>query len=290
MCDGDRMERLPDDLAHAYLALLAVDAQPGASDAAVLQRLHSAHLARVPFETLDIVRGRPPGIDPVGSVRRIVDGRGGYCYHLNGAFSTLLFWLGFDVTRHVAGVQRRGEAAPGPNASHLGLTVRTSDGREWLVDVGLGDGPSEPLELVEGEHRQDGEWFRLGPSSYDSDGWRFDHDPRGFVAGFDMASGSAVVDDFAGMHAALSSESHFARILTAQRRVRSRVEILRGCVLTERSPHGTRVTEISDGDSWWDVLTGHFGLAYGDVPRDERRLLWTQALAVHEASKARRSG
>ena len=45
----------------------------------------SAHLERVPYETLDIVLGKPPGIDPLASARRILGGRGGYCYHLNGA-------------------------------------------------------------------------------------------------------------------------------------------------------------------------------------------------------------
>jgi len=44
------------------------------------------------------------GIDPLGSARRILGGRGGYCYHLNGAFSALLAWLGVDVSRHLAGV------------------------------------------------------------------------------------------------------------------------------------------------------------------------------------------
>ncbi len=110
MTDG----RLPDDLARAYLDRLGVDVVPGDVQARDLARLQLAHVERLPYETVEIVLGRPPGIDPVASARRVVGGRGGYCFHMNGAFSALLAWLGVDVTRHVAGVQRRGDDAPGP--------------------------------------------------------------------------------------------------------------------------------------------------------------------------------
>ena len=90
------MERLTDNVAQAYLDLLGIDVRPGAVDADALRALQSAHVARVPYETVDIVRGRPPGIAPLASVERILAGRGGYCYHLNGALSTLLAWLHVD--------------------------------------------------------------------------------------------------------------------------------------------------------------------------------------------------
>lgn len=280
------MERLPDDLAHAYLDLLELDVEPGSVDAGTLKALQVAHVARVPYETLDIVRGRPPGIEPIDSVRRVLRRRGGYCYHLNGAFSSLLAWLGVDVTRHVAGVQGRGREAPGPNANHLGLTARTPDGREWLVDAGLGDGPAEPLPLIAGEHPQDGYRYRLGVSTAGTGAWRFDHDPRGGFVGFDVAAGPATIDDFRAMHAALSTESGFTRTVTAQRRVGSRVEVLRGCAFTETTPEGASVVEIVEHLDWWDVLTEHFGLAYADVPHDERHALWERTLADHRAWRA----
>jgi len=106
------VERLPDHVARAYLDLLGIDALPGAVDADALRALQSAHVARVPYETVDIVRGRPPGIAPLASVKRVLAGRGGYCYHLNGAFSALLAWLDVDVTLHISGVQGRGQEAP----------------------------------------------------------------------------------------------------------------------------------------------------------------------------------
>ena len=121
------VEPLPDDVALAYLELLELDLRPGAVDVIALGRLQRAHVERVPYETLDIVLGRPPDIDPQASARRILGGRSGYCYHLNGAFSALLAWLGVDVTRHLAGVHGgRVSEPPGPDGNHLGVTVRTN--------------------------------------------------------------------------------------------------------------------------------------------------------------------
>lgn len=283
-------ERLPDDLAEAYLAVLEVDAVRGGVDEATLYRLQAAHVGRVPYETLDIVLGRPPGIDPIDSVRRIVGGRGGYCYHLNGAFSALLGWLGVDVTRHVAGVQRRGDDASGPNGNHLGLTARTQDGRAWLVDVGLGDGPAEPLPLAIGVHVQRSHRYRLARSTHEKDGWRFEHDPTGSFEGFDMESGTAEIGDFAPMHAHLSTESGFARTVTAQRRVDDRIEILRGCVFTEATGAELRTREIADPADWWALVIDRFRLAYGDLARDRRAALWQQVRADHETWKAIQPG
>ncbi len=282
------MENLPDRLARAYLELLGCDLRPGGVDADALRALQSAHVAAVPYETLDIVRGRAPGIDPLESVKRVVAGRGGYCYHLNGAFSALLTWLQVDVTRHVAGVQGRGQDRPGANANHLGLTARTADGREWLVDVGLGDGPAEPLALVAGEHEQLGFRYRLTRPDFAGSDWRFDHDPRGSFEGFDVAVAPAGMGDFAAMHAFLSTESGFARTITAQRRVEGRVEVLRGCVYTETTLDDSTVTEVTDPDAWWDIVITHFGLDYDDVPVDERKALWDRTLEAHRVWRAER--
>lgn len=276
-------EQLPDELAVAYLELLGLELEPGTVDAAALARLHAANLAHVPYETIDIVRGHPPTIDPVASVRRIVGGRGGYCYHLNGAFSALLGWLRVDVTRHLAGVQRRGDEAPGANGNHLGLTARTADGREWLVDVGTSDGPARPLPLIAGEHRVLGYSYRLRRSSVGTAAWRFDHDDTGSFAGFDMESRVARMDEFAAMHARLATQSHFARTVVVGRRTDDRLESLRGCTFTERTPLGVSTSELADSNAWWDVVLDHFGLAYRDLSAAERSALWSKVIADHEA-------
>ncbi len=93
-------------------------------------------------------------VDPYESARRVVaTGRGGYCFHLNGALSVLLAALGFDVRWHRGGVSDGGEPNPfEPFANHLALTVHglpTPDAPDgvWFVDAGLGDALYEPIPL-----------------------------------------------------------------------------------------------------------------------------------------------
>src|SRR5258705_13620241 len=100
----------------AYLARLGLAqsgpgrlSPPSAEGLAMLQR---AHLQHVPYENLDIQLGRPTTINPYESTARILSGRGGYCYHLNGAFSLLLSALGYAVRWHIAGVQTADAQGP----------------------------------------------------------------------------------------------------------------------------------------------------------------------------------
>jgi N-hydroxyarylamine O-acetyltransferase len=278
-------EGLPDALAYAYLDRLGVDVTRGEVDATMLAAILRAQTTRVPYENVDIYRGSPPGIEPVSCVERVVSGRGGYCYHQNGALYLLLRWLAVDATRHVSGVQMRSGAAPGLNANHMGISVRTPDGAEWLVDAGLGDGPAAPLALTWGEHEQDGFTYRLGPSEVDPDGWRFEHDPRLSFIGADFARAIATTDAFRAMHAELSVDptSPFVRQVTVQRRVDGGVEILRGCVHSVVRADGVESRDLATEDDWWELVIDHVGLAYGDVPREERAEVWARIRESHEA-------
>jgi N-hydroxyarylamine O-acetyltransferase len=268
----------------SYLEKLGVDVRPGEVDAAKLSELQRAHLAAVPYENVDIVLGQPPGIASLDCVRRILGGRGGYCYHLNGGFSALLEWLEVDVTRHPAGVQGRGAAEPpGANGNHLGLTVRLGDGTDWLVDTGLGDGPAEPVPLAAGRYEQHGDVFELGPSPLAEGGWRFDHDPRGSWFLFDLAPSKAVTADFASMHTKLSTspDSGFVRTVAVMRRNGGRVEILRGCIFSERLGDDLREQEVETSADWWGIVNDGFGLDYHDVPRRARDELWGRIRRAH---------
>jgi N-hydroxyarylamine O-acetyltransferase len=279
-------ERLDDALAAAYLERLGVDVRPGEVDARALARLQRAHLEAVPYENIDIIRGQPPGIEPLACVRRVLAGRGGYCYHLNGAFSALLDWLRVDFTKHLAGVQgRAAPEPPGANGNHLGLTARVEgEGGEWLVDVGLGDGPAEPVPLAFGVHEQDGHRYSLEPSPLAAGGWRFHHDPRGSWFLFDVAPGPVTTDAFQRMHVKLSTspESGFVRTPAAMRRGADGVQILRGCVLTEREGTETRTRDVESADEWWGLIIDRIGLAYGDVGREERDEVWRRVRATHD--------
>ena len=248
--------------------------------------LHRAHVERVAYETVDLVLGRPPDIDPAVSAERIASGRGGYCFTLNGGFSWLLARLGYDVQRHVAGVFRSGADTGGADASHLGLTVRGLPSADcpdgvWLVDVALGDALHDPMPLRWGEHRQGPFTYRLGPSPAQAGGWRLGHSPGGSFAGADFAPSVAGMEAFADMHRYLSSDpaSGFVQKVTAQLRDAGGADILRGRVMTRWDAAGVARRDV-EADEWWTLLTQHFGLAIDPADRDA---LWAKVAAGHDA-------
>lgn len=125
-----------------YLDRIGFRGSP-AVDLESLEALQRAHMTAVPFENLDVYRGASVDTDVERSLRKIVeDGRGGWCFELNGAFAALLEALGFAVTRLGAAVLLAG---PTDIVDHLCLEVRLSE--PYLVDVGFGDGFCRPLAV-----------------------------------------------------------------------------------------------------------------------------------------------
>lgn len=109
--------------------------------------LHKQHLFNIPFENLDIHYGKKIILDKNKLFDKIIlNGRGGYCYELNGLFYFLLKELGFNVKMHSARVNN-GKQAWGKEFDHLVLTVDMED--LWLVDVGFGDNFIEPLRVFD---------------------------------------------------------------------------------------------------------------------------------------------
>ena len=71
---------IEDYLAHIGASVAAPPSLEALAD------LQARHLERVVFENLEIQRGRRTTVDYAESAARIVKrGRGGYCFHLNGA-------------------------------------------------------------------------------------------------------------------------------------------------------------------------------------------------------------
>ncbi|MFF5078127.1 arylamine N-acetyltransferase [Actinoplanes sp. NPDC000266] len=275
-----------------YLRRLGLDGRAGRSPSIeALTELHRAHAERVPYESLEIWLGRPTTVDPTESVDRIVRGRGGYCYHLNGAFSALLRALGFHVSRHVGGVQPTTGRPPGADANHLVLTVsglpsaEAPDGR-WLVDLGMGDGLHEPLPLVEGLHRQGPFTYGLRPSEAEPGGWRFDHDPRGGFLGMDFRAEAAEMTAFADKHQFLSTspESGFVRTATAQRRDAGGADVLRGLTLSRVSETVSRTALETPGD-YFAALADLFGLTLDEVSAAERAVMWRRLVEAKEGPR-----
>jgi N-hydroxyarylamine O-acetyltransferase len=272
----------------AYLARLGLDAEPPSVEG--LFRLHRAHAERVTYETLWIHLGERWGIGVAESVARIATrGRGGYCFHLNGAFSGLLRSLGYDVARHVGGVHGPAGPAEESMTNHLVLTVHglptdTNPDGSWYVDAGLGDALYEPVPLLAGQYRQDPFDFVLDETPGAIGDWHLTHDPAGGFAGMAWRSPTAEMDAFAERHAWLSTspDSGFVRVLTAQRRDASGVDILRGLSLKRIGDRASESTLTSRAELA-DVLGDLFGLDVSPVSDQAWDALWEGVHATHAA-------
>lgn len=257
-----------------------------------LRALHRAHAERVPYECLEIHLDRPTTVCPAESARRIVAGRGGYCFHLNGAFSALLRSLGYRVTRHVGGVQGNADPMAGANGNHLVLTVSGLPSAEspeggWLVDLGMGDGLHGPLPLVEGEHTDGPFRYGLRASEAEPGGWRFDHDPRGSFRGMDFRAGSARMSEFQERHVELttSPDSGFVRVATVARRDATGADVLRDLTLTRIGDVPAR-TVLPDEVTYFNALADIFGIV---LPGPDRALLWPRVFAAHQRWERKQS-
>jgi arylamine N-acetyltransferase len=274
----------------AYLAHLGLS-EPGPPSVSGLTALHRAQVERVPYENIDIQLGRPSTVDPIESAERIIrQRRGGYCFHLNGAFAELLRLIGYDVRWHLGGVQGLAVSAPvGATGNHLALTVHGLPTAEcpdgvWMVDAGLGDGPYEPMPLRTGRYHQGPFTYGLRPSDVVPGGWRFDHDTTGSFVGMDFSLAETGPADFAAEHEWLSTspESGFRRVLAVYRRDADGVDVLRGCVHLRIDGSGRRERAVDAPDEWYAALAEVFGLALTDVSPAEREDLWHRVRAAHQ--------
>jgi arylamine N-acetyltransferase len=265
-----------------------VGAEPPSVDGLI--RLHRAHVERVAYETLWIHLGERWGIGVDESVARVATRRrGGYCYHLNGAFGGLLRSLGYDVTRHVGGVHGPDGPTEDSMTNHLVLTVHglpsaANPGGDWYVDAGLGDALHEPLPLIAGDYRQGPFDFVLDETPGGVGDWHLRHDPAGGFAGMSWRSAPVGMDAFAQRHAWLSTspESGFVRVLTAQRRDASGVDILRGLTLRRIGDRASEATLTTRADLT-GVLGDLFGLDVSPVSDRAWDALWAGVQAAHVA-------
>lgn len=278
-----------DRLAAVYLERLGPDAEPPSVDG--LHRLHRAQVERVPYEVAWIHMGDLWTVDPAASLQRVAERRrGGYCFHVNGAFSRLLGALGYDVSLHIGGVHGPDGPSEEMMTNHLVLLVHglPSDDNPvgtWYVDAGLGDALHEPLPLVAGTYRQGPFEYRLESADLGFADWRFHHDARGSFAGMAFQSTPTTIDSFAARNEFLSTsaESGFTKVLTVQRRDESGVDILRGQVLTRIESAAGEGRTLETRREWFDALADVFGLPLDDVSSDQRDALWARVHAAHAA-------
>lgn len=150
------MPQLDSTAVDRYLERLDLDpaaVRASAPDLETLTRLQAAHIRTVPFENLSIVGdpseaglGEGVTLDVAHLYEKLVEReRGGYCFELNGLFTTLLDALGFEVHRAAAIVLGDDGEASIPANHH---TVVVALDRPYVADSGLG-GPqmARPVPL-----------------------------------------------------------------------------------------------------------------------------------------------
>jgi N-hydroxyarylamine O-acetyltransferase len=259
----------------AYLDRIGLARRP-APTLAGLTTLHNAHLQAVPYENLDVQLGRSVTIEVPQIYDKIVrNRRGGWCYEMNGIFGWALGELGFDVTRATGAVLRavRGEAAEG---NHLVLRVALPEGL-YLADVGFGDGPVDPIKIVEGPFESAG--FCFGVARVDASWWRLTNHPQGSAASFDFNLERADEARLASVCQLLqtSEQSPFVQNAVAQRHTSDGLILLRGRTLRRLTPLSQTDRLIADAGELVQVLASDFGL---ELP--EAATLWPKIVARHE--------
>ncbi len=284
--------RMDSELQTAYLRRLGLEAERPSVEA--LQRLHRRNVERIPYETMWLHAGEAWGIDPADSVQRIaLQGRGGYCYHLNGAFSELLRSLGYVVTRHAGGVHGPGGPDAESAGNHLVLTVSNLPSDEypsgiWYVDAGLGDALHEALPLAEGDYEQAP--FRLALEETD-DGigdWHLAHDPSGGFVGMSWTTAEADMAEFAAKHQWLSTspDSPFLAVAMAEHRDATGVDIIRGLVLSRIGDGAASMEPLTKRTDWFAALADGFDLRFDGVAPEALDHLWDGVVATHRAWEA----
>ena len=227
-----------------------------------LDALHLAHATRIPFENLDILLGRPVGLDLRSLQEKLVaGGRGGYCYEQNLLLAAALEAMGYRVRRLAARVRYRTDRIL-PRL-HMLLLVEV-DGARLIADAGFGlEGLLRPVPFEAGrESRQfawtyrvvevDGEWML---QSLRSGAWTN-------LYSFTLEPQTLADYELANFYSSVHPDSRFTRTLVVQLPgPEARLALRNLELITDRGADVS--TRMLKGDEeLLAVLAGTFGLRF----------------------------
>ncbi len=110
-----------------------------------LGRVQAAQAYSIPFETFDILMGRPIVLNYENLFTKLVkEKRGGYCYEVNALLYFALEAIGFKASLCLARLTDD-DGNVLPESVHMIIIVELK--QRWLVDVGWGNGFIEPFCL-----------------------------------------------------------------------------------------------------------------------------------------------
>ena len=246
-----------------------------------LCRLHRGHALAIPYENLDVQFRRRVGREPSSIFEKIItNGRGGWCYEMNGLLGWALEEVGFKITRMAGGVRRdvMGDDAVG---NHLVLCVELD--RPYLADVGFGDGLIEPVPIAASSVTQGRFGYSL--ESLGQNWWRFFPEPlsRGPSFDFEQAPADETLLDAKCDWLQTHSESPFVQNAVLQRHRPDGHVTLRGLAF-KREGAVDESFEIESADHYIAVLAQEFNLSVPGVAQ-----LWPQMEARHRAVLAEKS-
>jgi len=233
-----------------------------------LTGLLRAHMARIPFENLDVLLGRGIRLDLDSVYAKLVEARrGGYCFEHSTLLKAALEHAGFRPAAHAARVILFMPRPASPR-THMFLSVAI-DGTTYVLDPGFGGhGPAVPVPLVEHLEardgadvhrfvRNDGEWMleaRMGGAMTPL--WMSTLEAESPV---DFVMGNHFTSTFAGSQFV---QRLMLRALTPD----GRVSVLNRDVTSARNGVFEK-SQLADRTALRTLLADHFGF---DLPEVER--------------------
>lgn len=240
-----------------------------------LRALAVAHVAAIPFENLDPLRGVPVSLALDDLQRKLLhEGRGGYCFEQNLLFAAALRAVGFAVHGLIARVLWNQPEDAVTAQTHMLLGVEIG-GDAWLADVGFGSMTlTGALRLVPDTPQATAlEPFRLQRRGGE---WRLQAEVRGqwlTLYRFGLAPCERIDYEVANHYVSTYPASRFVNHLVASRSLADRRLSLLDREFSVRRPGaGTERRHLHDGEEVCRVLEAEFGLRLPDRAALVRRV------------------
>ncbi len=227
-----------------------------------LAKLQKQHFLNVPFENLDIKNEIEIKLDLDRIYSKVVEnGRGGFCYELNGLFYELLKAIGFDSKMVSARVFNPEKKEFGAEFDHM-VIITELDGGQYISDVGFGEFAFNPLKIELNTIQEDprGE-FKIEKYDHGHLLVSFNEDGN-WIPKYIFSQQPRYLSEYSGMcrFHQTSPESHFTgRRLCSIATENGRITIT-GNELKIKNGAGTEEYQITDDADFREKLKEYFGM------------------------------